>query len=152
MRRRQVFSWLSCVLAVSGLSAQQGTDPAVSEALLAKYKPTRAEFQFGLIGDQQYNAQQEAQFPAVIRAMDREPLAFVAHDGDIKGGQRCTDELFRDRLRLFQSRSSTHRGTTIGQIATKQGWAVMTLLNASRDCGNCSTPMPGSLWAGESYH
>jgi hypothetical protein len=103
MKRRQVFSWLCCAFAVSGLSAQQGTDPAISGALLAKYKPTRAEFQFGLIGDQQYNAQQEAQFPAVLRAMDREPLAFVAHDGDIKGGQRCTDELLRDRLELFQS-------------------------------------------------
>jgi len=103
MKRRQVFGWLSCVLAVSGLSAQQGGDPAVSEALLAKYKPTRLEFQFGLIGDQQYTAEQEAQFPAVIRAMDREPLAFIVHDGDIKGGQRCTDELFRDRLQLFQS-------------------------------------------------
>lgn len=103
MKRRRVFAWLSCVLAVSGLSAQQAGDPAVLEALLAKYKPTRLEFQFGLIGDQQYNAEQEAQFPTVIRAMDREPLAFVVHDGDFKGGQPCTDELFRSRLELFQS-------------------------------------------------
>ena len=69
MKRRQVFSWITCVLAVSGLSAQQGGDPAVSGALLAKHKPTRAEFQFGLIGDQQYDAEQEARFPAVMRAM-----------------------------------------------------------------------------------
>jgi hypothetical protein len=61
------------------------------------------EFQIGLIGDQQYNSDQEARFPSVIRAMDREPLAFVVHDGDIKGGQQCTDELFEDRLQLFQS-------------------------------------------------
>lgn len=103
MKRSQVLSWLSCVLVVSGLSAQQSVDPAVSEALLAKYTPTRAEFQFGLIGDQQYTAEQGAQFPEVIRAMDREPLAFVVHDGDLKGRQRCTDELLLDRLQLFQS-------------------------------------------------
>lgn len=103
MKRGRVFWWIACVVAAGSVSAQQGGDSAVTAALVAKYKPTRTEFQFGLVGDQQYNAEQEARFPAVIRRMDREPLAFVAHDGDIKGGQRCTDDLYRDRLQLFQS-------------------------------------------------
>lgn len=106
MRRRLGLLWCACVLVVCGLSAQQGAEPAVSQALLAKYKPARSAFQFGLIGDQQYTPEQEAQFPAVLRAMDREPLAFVVHDGDLKGRQRCTDELLLNRLQLFQS--STH--------------------------------------------
>lgn len=56
-----------------------------------------------MIGDQQYSPEEEARFPDVLRAMDREPLAFVVHDGDFKGGSPCTDDLFRSRLALFDT-------------------------------------------------
>lgn len=60
-----------------------------------------ATFQFGLIGDQQYNDWEERQFPRLLAAMDREPLAFVVHVGDFKAGSNapCTDALF---LRRYQ--------------------------------------------------
>jgi len=71
---------------------------------LRRYRPQRRAFEFGLIGDQQYTAEQEAQFPNLMRALDRERLSFVAHDGDFKSGDRpCTDELFLDRLETFQA-------------------------------------------------
>ena len=63
--------------------------------------PGPGAFQFGLIGDQQYNAFEEKQFPHLLAAMDREPLAFVVHVGDFKAGSNapCTDALFEQRFR-----------------------------------------------------
>ncbi|MBC7625480.1 MAG: metallophosphoesterase [Aeromicrobium sp.] len=64
-------------------------------------------FQFGLIGDQQYNEWEERQFPRLLAAMDREPLAFVVHVGDFKAGSNapCTDVLFQRRFQeLNQSK------------------------------------------------
>lgn len=57
-------------------------------------------FQFGLIGDLQYNDFEERQFPLLLAAMDREPLAFVVHLGDFKAGGNapCTDALFERRF------------------------------------------------------
>ncbi len=62
--------------------------------------PGPGSFQFGLIGDQQYNAYEEKQFPHLLAAMDREPLAFVVHVGDFKAGSNapCTDVLFEKRF------------------------------------------------------
>jgi len=62
--------------------------------------PGPGAFQFGLIGDQQYNAYQEKQFPHLLAAMNREPLAFVVHVGDFKAGSNapCTDALFEKRF------------------------------------------------------
>jgi hypothetical protein len=56
-------------------------------------------FAFALIGDQQYNAQSEAQFPRLMADVDWSNLAFVVHVGDFKAGTSmpCTDELFRSR-------------------------------------------------------
>lgn len=108
MRRAILVSLAVTSAGLAVTHASQPADPprvdsAVLKALVAKYRPAPTPFQFGLVGDQQYNPDQEARFPAVIRAMDKEPLAFVVHDGDLKGNQPCTDALFRDRLALFQS-------------------------------------------------
>jgi len=85
-------------------SPAQSVDPALLATLLDRWQPERGEFAFGLIGDQQYNAEQEAKFPNLMRALNRERLKFVVHDGDIKAGNtRCTDELFLDRLEAFQA-------------------------------------------------
>lgn len=62
------------------------------------------KFEFGLIGDLPYNAQQEAQFPNLVREMNQAKLAFVVHDGDIKSGSSpCTDQLFLQRRDLYNT-------------------------------------------------
>lgn len=63
------------------------------------------EFQFGLIGDVPYTDFDATNaFPAMIAEMNQEDLAFVVHDGDIKsGGTPCTDEIFLERYRQFQT-------------------------------------------------
>jgi hypothetical protein len=61
-------------------------------------------FEFGLIGDQQYTPEMEAQFPNVIEAMDAADLAFVVHDGDFKAGATpCSDATFIQRKEVFQT-------------------------------------------------
>jgi hypothetical protein len=66
--------------------------------------PKTGAFHFGLIGDQEYDAAGEAAFPALLAALDREDLAFVIHDGDIKpGSSPCTDGLFQKRLAEFNA-------------------------------------------------
>jgi hypothetical protein len=62
-------------------------------------------FDFALIGDVPYTPEQITNlYPNMIAALNRERLAFVVHDGDIKaGGTPCNDKVFEDRLRDFQS-------------------------------------------------
>src|SRR5688572_11766179 len=90
---------LSGSLLTSGVAAQE-PDRAFLDRLLAAHRPSAREFQFGLIGDQGYNSSQNARFPAVIQAMNAQPLAFVAHDGDLKGDGTCSDEFYTRRLQL----------------------------------------------------
>jgi hypothetical protein len=72
---------------------------AANEAAL----PT-ARFEFAIIGDVPYNAQEEAKFPALIAAIDRTNVVFVVHTGDFKSGSSpCTDGLFSQRYKLFQT-------------------------------------------------
>ena len=55
-------------------------------------------FEFAIIGDLPYNAEEEAKFPELIAAIDRTNVVFVVHDGDIKSGSSpCTDALFYQR-------------------------------------------------------
>ena len=62
-------------------------------------------FSFALIGDTPYGAEGELKFPNVIADINADrTLAFVAHDGDIKNGSSvCSDEMFANRLELFNS-------------------------------------------------
>ena len=59
-----------------------------------------AEFSFALIGDQEYDASQEAMFPNLRDDINKDKsVRFVINDGDIKGGSvPCTDELYATRL------------------------------------------------------
>jgi hypothetical protein len=93
---------LSGFLLTSGGAAQE-PNRAFLDRLLATHRPSSREFQFGLIGDQGYNPDQNARFPAVIQAMNAQPLAFVAHDGDLKGGGTCSDEFYTRRLELLET-------------------------------------------------
>ncbi len=60
-------------------------------------------FTFALIGDMPYGPEGDLKFPNVIADINADRrLSFVAHDGDIKNGSSlCTDEMFADRLDLF---------------------------------------------------
>jgi hypothetical protein len=61
-------------------------------------------FEFAIIGDLPYNADEEAKFPDLIAAIDRTNVVFVVHDGDLKSGSSpCTDALFAQRYELFQT-------------------------------------------------
>jgi hypothetical protein len=66
-------------------------------------RPPLAPYRFALIGDTQYNAGEEARFPALLDAISRENVAFVVHVGDFKAGSNslCTDELFQRRYQEF---------------------------------------------------
>jgi hypothetical protein len=61
-------------------------------------------FEFALIGDLPYSAEQEAKFPSLMADINRSPAAFVVHDGDIKNGSSvCDDATFVSRKQLFDN-------------------------------------------------
>ena len=61
-------------------------------------------FEFGLIGDQQYTAEDEAKFPNLISDLNDANLVFVVHNGDFKGGvSPCSDQTFSRRKEAFQT-------------------------------------------------
>jgi Calcineurin-like phosphoesterase len=61
-------------------------------------------FSFALIGDLQYNAEEEAKFPNLIDDINRANVAFTVHDGDFKSGSSlCTDQLSLQRRDQFQT-------------------------------------------------
>ncbi len=64
----------------------------------------RGAYDIALIGDLPYNAQQEEQTVRLFAELDREKLAFIAHDGDIKSGSSaCTDDVYQKELRRFEA-------------------------------------------------
>jgi Calcineurin-like phosphoesterase len=68
-------------------------------ALLCGCASSPGRFEFALIGDQQYDAESDAQFPRLMADIDRAEVDFVVHLGDFKPGTSvpCTDELLRGR-------------------------------------------------------
>ncbi|WP_394756182.1 hypothetical protein [Rhodoferax sp.] len=59
---------------------------------------------FGLIGDMPYSDWERQHLPDLLADLDREELAFVIHDGDIKSGSSvCSDAVLRDILGVFQA-------------------------------------------------
>jgi hypothetical protein len=63
-----------------------------------------ARFEFAIVGDVPYNAQEEARFSNLMSVIDRTNVVFVVHDGDFKGGSSpCSDTLFSQRYELFQT-------------------------------------------------
>jgi hypothetical protein len=67
--------------------------------------PSPGGFVFGVMGDTPYSAAEEPRFVAMIARMDREPLAFSIHVGDIKAGSRspCSDALYEKRRAQFDA-------------------------------------------------
>src|SRR5438552_812055 len=63
------------------------------------------DFTFGLIGDLAYSPAEEPLLANVLAELNRTPLAFVVHVGDL-GSPRagsCTDELWARRLAQFRA-------------------------------------------------
>jgi len=63
--------------------------------------PPERPFSFAVMGDAPYTPGEEVQFDRMLTSLDREPLAFIVHVGDIKGGAPCTDELYLKRRAQF---------------------------------------------------
>jgi len=72
--------------------------------LLAGCAQAPPELSFALIGDLGYTREQEPMVDRVFAALQREPLAFVVHDGDLGSPPNgsCTNELWARRLAQFQ--------------------------------------------------
>lgn len=61
-------------------------------------------FEFALIGDLPYNAEQEQQFVQLMNELDRSKLSFVIFDGDFKSGSSvCSDAVFEKRKAQFDA-------------------------------------------------
>jgi hypothetical protein len=73
--------------------------------MLVAAAAVRAEaLHFGLFGDTPYSHWEREQLPDVLAEMDRENMAFVVHDGDIKNGASvCSDAVLIDILTVFQA-------------------------------------------------
>src|SRR5262245_43585690 len=62
------------------------------------------EINFGLIGDLAYTAAQEPLFDNVLADLNRAPLAFVVHVGDLASQRRaCTDAVLARRVEQFRA-------------------------------------------------
>jgi hypothetical protein len=66
---------------------------------------TGSAFNFAVMGDAPYNAEEEARFYALLESLNsRQDLAFVVHVGDFKGGlSECADALFVERKQVFDA-------------------------------------------------
>jgi hypothetical protein len=61
-------------------------------------------FTFAALGDTPYSPDEESSFTGMIAELNREPLAFVVHVGDFKGGHsECSDQVFLQRREWFDS-------------------------------------------------
>jgi hypothetical protein len=65
--------------------------------------PGTGRYDLALIGDQQYSAESDAQFPRLMEDINRSNVAFVVHIGDFKAGisMPCDDALIRSRKDQF---------------------------------------------------
>ena len=77
--------------------------PVLLAGCAAWQPPHPDAFSFAVLGDTPYNEAEERQFAAMIGRINREPLAFVVHVGDFKGGGACSDALFAQRRAQFDS-------------------------------------------------
>jgi hypothetical protein len=89
--------------------------PFIAGCVTMQHYQTAKEgrFEFGVIGDQEYTAEDEAKFPQLINAMNDANPAFVVHVGDFQGDYNgykegdgsppCTDETMAHLKRMFQT-------------------------------------------------
>jgi hypothetical protein len=75
-------------------------------AACATRPPHPDAFSFAVFGDAPYSDAEERPYLLMLEKMNREPLAFVVHVGDFKGGGACSDALYLKRKAQFDA--STH--------------------------------------------
>ena len=64
--------------------------------------PAAGRFSFALIGDAPYGEREEWLVALLLEQIDRESVAFVIHDGDLKSGdESCADEVLEARRALL---------------------------------------------------
>lgn len=81
-----------------------GALAAMLLAACALRAPSPEAFAFAVLGDTPYSAREEEPYQAMLRRLDREPLAFVVHVGDFKrGATPCTDEIYQARFSQFDA-------------------------------------------------
>jgi Calcineurin-like phosphoesterase len=93
---------VSCGLFITSCSMTQSGDMT-----------STGRFEFGVIGDQQYTAEDERKFPNLISALNDANPAFVVHVGDFQGDYNgykegdgnppCTDQTMAHLKRMFQT-------------------------------------------------
>jgi hypothetical protein len=76
---------------------------ALFAAGCASLPPAPGTFTFGVLGDTPYSDAEEREFVAMIGRINAEPLAFVVHIGDFKGGGDCSDALYARRKAQFDA-------------------------------------------------
>ena len=98
-RERLTIALVLALLAILGFSVVLAK---LQEAAVGEGDAGEKKFEFGLIGDIPYNAEQQRETEVLFGEMGSENLAFVVHVGDIKGERSpCTDEvLFREKRRF----------------------------------------------------
>src|SRR5438105_4409764 len=73
--------------------------PAFGEGISTN---TTKPFSFALMGDVPYSEDEEERTSLMLQRINRQPLAFIVHIGDIKSGYSlCSDELLQNRFELF---------------------------------------------------
>ena len=73
-------------------------------ALLLAVSAQAESWRFAVIGDTPYSAQERRELPALLEEIAEEHPEFIVHVGDFKkSSDRCSDEIFADRQRLFDS-------------------------------------------------
>lgn len=95
----RVVFWLGSLWLVAGCVGDGGLGSSGDS------RTSDRRFEFALIGDVPYDPIQTTNlFPNLIEDLNRAPLAFVVHDGDIKSGSSpCTDEWFHRCHAQFQT-------------------------------------------------
>ena len=79
---------------------------AAALCLAACVSPPRSPdaFAFAVMGDAPYDEREESAFAAMLPTLDREPLAFIVHVGDIQhGAQACSDATYAKRKAQFDA-------------------------------------------------
>lgn len=101
-RRRLVAIFFLAFTSMLSVSARVDSQPARENN--GAHALGKRTFAFALIGDAQYNAQEDAKFVNLRDEINQQKLAFVLHVGDFKSGSSpCTDALYLQRFALFQT-------------------------------------------------
>ena len=98
---------VKCVTGVctAGVFAAAVSSMSVASAAPRTSPAGNGHFSFALIGDMPYGPEGDQKFPNILAEINADrTLSFVVHDGDVKNGSSlCSDEVFHNRLDLFNS-------------------------------------------------